>query len=241
MIKLRFPFRLILTGSSGSGKSTLLGEIISLRNVLFDKKIDKIVYCVKFESSIPKILRDDKSILFQSGLPSEEQIANEANEKVLYCFDDLAELALSSELISNLFTTGRNRNIGVVLITQNLFPKYSRSREIGLNANYYIIFRNIRDGSQINHFAKQVCPNNSKAFREIIENHINRQSSGRGYLFCDFSHDVSDLLRFRTNILDEVSTVFINDESLEEKNVDREQLDENSQIQAQIIKIPIFE
>jgi Tfp pilus assembly pilus retraction ATPase PilT len=241
MIQLKFPVRLIIAGSSGIGKSTLLGDMISLRNDLFDRKIDKIIYCTKYESSIPKILRNDKSIFFQSGIPSEEQILNEKNENILFCFDDIADEAFSSGLVGNLFTTGRNRNIGVVLITQNLFPKYSHSREISLNANYYIIFRNIRDGSQINHFAKQVCPNNSKAFREIIENHINREPNGRGYLFCDFSHDVSDLLRFRTNILSQVSTVFFNDESLKEAILEREQLVENSQIQAQIIKIPIFE
>lgn len=212
MFKFKWPFRIIISGSSGSGKSVLLGEILKEREKIIDQKIDRIVYCAKFKTSVPVLLRDDKNIIFHEGLPTEEMIENDSGEKVLFCLDDLLETAFSSDIVSRLYTQGRNRNLSCILITQNLFPRYPNARNISLNANYIIVFRNLRDSSSISHLAKQICPGNSKAFSNIFTNSINRPYS---YLLLDFTQSCADVFRYRENILSNSPCVFISDDDLQ--------------------------
>jgi len=225
---------MIIAGSSGSGKSVLLSEILLNRNELIDRKIDKIVYCAKYETSIPVSLRSDKSIIYHEGLPTDEMIQNEANENILLCLDDLLESAFSSDIVSRIFTQGRNKNISTILLTQNLFPRYSNARNISLNANYLIIFRNLRDASSISHLARQVCPSNSKEFSELFINNINRPYS---YLLLDFTPTTPDVFRYRENILSDCPTIFVNESELH--NVSQRNA-ESSSLSEHIVELPEF-
>ena len=44
-------------------------------------------------------------------------------KKTVIVIDDLMEEAKDSKLVSKLFTQGRHRNVSVILILQNAFPK----------------------------------------------------------------------------------------------------------------------
>ena len=60
----------------------------------------------------------------------------------------------------------------VFFLTQNLF--HAKQRVISLNADYIMVFRNPRDGSQFGHLAREVMPQNTKflnwAYKEATEN-----------------------------------------------------------------------
>lgn len=230
LFQLHFPFRLICSGSSGVGKSTLIAQILKQRKDIIDQPIHKIIYCAKFETSISPLIKNDKNISFNEGLPSEELVRNEENLNLLFVVDDLFDAAYNSPVISDIFTQGRNRNIGIVLITQNLFPKFSRSRDISLNSSYYIIYRNLRDASQIKHFARQVAPRHSKEFCELYYKYIDKPFS---YLFIDFSPEQEDLFRYRTDILSPTPTIFVQDDKIKTL----EKFGETSETQGYIIKL----
>ena len=51
---------------------------------------------------------------------------------------------------------------------QNLFPPGKEARTRSLNTHYYVIFKNPRDQSQFNMFARQVRPTKWKALIEIF-------------------------------------------------------------------------
>ncbi|GFW14534.1 uncharacterized protein TNCV_2358581 [Trichonephila clavipes] len=104
----------------------------------------------------------EKSIKFVSGLPRTDEKFN------LLILDDLMN-NLSSE-ISQMFTVeSHDKNVNVILITQNLFPRVKVARYISLNAHYIILFRNNRDQSQIACFGKQVFPDRSKFFMDAYK------------------------------------------------------------------------
>jgi len=68
---------------------------------------------------------------------------------------------------SQVFTKGsHNRNISLVLITQNLFHKGPSSRDISLNGNYIVVFKKPRDKTQIVHLAWQVYPETFSSFHK---------------------------------------------------------------------------
>ena len=49
----------------------------------------------------------------------------------------------TDETVANLFTKGsHHRNVSVVFLAQNLFPKNKFARTMRLNAHYIVLFKN---------------------------------------------------------------------------------------------------
>ena len=88
--------------------------------------------------------------------------------------------------------------IVVLLLVQNLFPKAALFRDISLNANYCVIFKNPRDGSQILPFARQFMPGES---RFVLEAFTDATKEAHSYALFDSSQSCSQNLRIRSNIL----------------------------------------
>ena len=61
--------------------------------------------------------------------------------------------------MANLFTKGsHHRNVSVVFLAQNLFPKNKFARTMSLNAHYIVLFKNPKDTSQFANLARQMYP-----------------------------------------------------------------------------------
>ena len=59
---------------------------------------------------------------------------------VLLVIDDLMQE--TNETVANLFTKGsHHRNVSVMFLAQNLFPKNKFARTISLNAHYMVLLR----------------------------------------------------------------------------------------------------
>ena len=123
-----------------------------------------------------------------------------SNDRGSLCiFDDVMNEVSSNATISKLFTRGRSHlGCSLVLMLQNIFPKGSQSRTIGINAQYQVLFRDPRDSLQISILARQLYPLNSKSFLEIYKRATHR---AYGHLFCCFTQSCSDEIRYRTNVL----------------------------------------
>ena len=77
------------------------------------------------------------------------------------------EEAKDSKLVSKLFTQGRHRNVSVILILQNAFPKGKYNTEISRNAMYMVLFRSPADREQIKRVGQRMFPTNNDLFMEI--------------------------------------------------------------------------
>lgn len=211
MIKFPLNLRMLITGSSGSGKSFFVANLLSMRDRMINDRIDRIIYCAKFHTSIPEKLRNDEILEFHQGCPTEEMLENVNQEKIIYVLDDLLESAFKSKTVSEMFTQGRNRGIGVILLTQNIFPRDAMARNISLNCNFMVIFRNIRDRSSFNHLARQLLPANSKNLSDFFLNGVAKPFS---YLLIDLTQECPEALRFRQEIFNDEFCVIVstNDE-----------------------------
>lgn len=224
VIQLETPLRMIIAGSSGVGKSHFTAQLILNRHRLFKRAIDGVVYCAKFRTSIPtslQALEQAGFLVFHEGTPTDEMLQNATGENKLFIIDDLLETAMRSEVVSDMMTQGRNRNISIILLVQNLFPQLPKARTISLQCNYAVIFRCLRDSSAIMPFAKQAFTYNARAFVDMYIKYINRPFA---YLFCDFTQFTPNALRYRTDIFSPISTVFIHDAQLETLGKSAEQV-----------------
>jgi GTPase SAR1 family protein len=194
----KHPFTCLIVGPSGCGKTQLLTSILQNKDVLFNNKIDNIIFCYKeYQPSYDTIKNLNKNVYFNQGVYEEKLDKSTRN---LIIFDDLMKETIDNSFIQDLFTIdSHHRNTSVILISHNLFPKGKHSRTISLNTNYLILFNNPRDKTQINVLARQIYPENPNFLLEVFEDAID--AINHGYLFLDFRQDTLKRNRIQTNII----------------------------------------
>ena len=195
-MELIHPCTMIIAGPSGSGKTVFVKKI--LKSTLFDVKFNQVIWCYSEMGSL-----NDRSpdITYVEGLPSEDYYDGTPKLVIL---DDL--MHETDDRVAKLFTRiSHHRNLSVILINQNIFPRNKNARDIALNASYMVVFKSPRDKSQINHLARQVSPENSKFF---IDAYLDATSTPHGYLFVDFKQSTHDSHRISTSIFDEHPIIY---------------------------------
>ena len=75
--------------------------------------------------------------------------------------------ATQDKRISRLFTRGRHDNLSIISLTQNIFHK--NQREISLNSDYMVIFKNPRDKTQFTNLVKQFVPRKYMFLLRVFE------------------------------------------------------------------------
>ena len=109
--------------------------------------------------------------------------------------------ATKSKVISELFTIGsHHRNLSVILIVQNFFMRGAESRNISLNTQYLVCFKNPREKLIATNIARQMFPTEIKRFQSIYEDATKEPHS---YLFFDLKPFTPEKLRLLTGVLGE--------------------------------------
>jgi len=196
-MELTHPFSLLVAGGRKAGKTEFTKNLLRSSDKLISQPIKRIIWC--YTKHQPELLKDlleiNKNIEYREGLPD---IDNEFDKNIsnLIVLDDMMDEASKDERISQLFTRGRHDNVSVIYLTQNLFQK--NQRNISLNSDYLVIFKNARDQSQIHHLARQFMPTNSK-FLTWAYNDATKEP--HSYLMIDVTPTTSDQFRVTTKIL----------------------------------------
>jgi hypothetical protein len=112
-------------------------------------------------------------IEFCEGLPRSKDYSSDPLSPKLVIIDDLTRESSSSDAIVDFFTkNSHHKNLSVILISQNLFHQGREQRDISLNANYIVVFKNPRDRAKIWHLARQVFPDDLKFLEEAYYDYI---------------------------------------------------------------------
>lgn len=198
------PFKscssITVSGATQSGKTYFVRRL--LKNVLgmfSGEPVSRILYCYGiYQPLFDQMQTDIANFTLHEGLPGKEQIADFDGKHSLIVLDDLMHLVGQSSEMELLFTQGcHHRNLSVIFITQNIFQRAKFSRTIALNTHYLILFRNLRDASQVSHLGRQLYPGKGNLLTEAY-----RDATGRsyGYLVIDMSPHSEDKYRLRTRI-----------------------------------------
>jgi len=151
----------------------------------------KIVY---FYGEYQKLFYQYPHLKFHQGLPNIEDF--DGREPTLVIIDDLMQE--TNETVANMFTKGsHHRNINVVFLAQNLFPKNKFAQTMSLNAHYMVLFKNPRDVSQFANLARQMYPKTSQF---AVEAYRDATREPYSYLLVDLRPEQDEELRLRTNI-----------------------------------------
>ncbi len=191
MLPLRHPFTAIVAGPTSCGKTRFVFRLIDNVSQMIDPSPSKIVYCY---GEYQQLFCNYPRVVFHRGLP--DLNAFDGSEPTLLIIDDL--MHETNDTVVNLFTKGsHHRNVSVVYLAQNLFPKNKFARTISLNAHYMVLFKNPRDASQFANLARQMYPKRSQFAVEAYKDATREPYS---YLLVDLRPEQDDDLRLRTNV-----------------------------------------
>ena len=143
MLPLRHPFTAIVAGPTSCGKTRFVFRLIDNVGRMIDPPPSKIVYCY---GEYQQLFCNYPRVVFHQGLPDLNDF--DGTEPTLLIIDDLMQE--TNETVVNLFTKGsHHRNVSVMYLAQNLFPKNKFARTMSLNAHYMVLFKNPRDASSL--------------------------------------------------------------------------------------------
>ena len=101
----KLPMRAIFAGSSQSGKTSLITKILKNQRRLFQSNFSVIKYCYpSYLTETPVNIHSflEQDVNYICGFPSDREVLDLPTNSLLV-LDDLAQEALNSELISQLF------------------------------------------------------------------------------------------------------------------------------------------
>lgn len=208
MITFTPPFSMIISGSSKCGKTQLTLQILKH----FEEKFAKIYWFNMEKQAIPQSILDKNKVEVFEELP---QSFDAVENNSIIILDDL--MGSINKAVCDLFIKGsHHRQLTVILILQNIFHQNKFCREISLNSDYIIVFKNPRDSSQMRYLGMQIFPDNPNELMRIYREETRTPHS---YIFLDFTQSASDLFRFQTDIFNnEYSTYYCSKNLLNEKN-----------------------
>ena len=200
------PFKpcssITISGATQSGKTYFVHKLLqNISGMFSEEPVSQILYCYGiYQSLFDKMEKDIPNFTLHEGLPSKEDIENfSAKQKhSLIILDDLMIQVGQSPEIERLFTMGcHHRKLSVIYLTQNIFQQSKCSRTIALNTHYLILFRNLRDGSQVTHLGRQLFPGKGQI---LVDAYQAATRVPYGYLVIDMSPHSEDKYRLRTQI-----------------------------------------
>ena len=194
-----------MCGPAGCGKTAWIVELLIYHDELCTHTPKRLIWIYGVQQ--PDLFETIRKIWFPrqcefvDGRPDDllTRLEQTSDRGSLCIFDDVMNEVSSNSTVSKLFTLRRSHlGCSLVLMLQNIFPKGTQSRTIGINAQYQVLFHNPRNSLQISNLPLQLCPLNSKDFLEIYKRAMQRPY---GYLFCCFTQSCPDEIRHRTNVL----------------------------------------
>lgn len=200
------PFKpcssIIISGATQSGKTHFVNKLLQNAKGMFSgEPVSQILYCYGiYQPLFDEMEKLIPNFTLHEGLPSKEVIETFSAKKSasIIVLDDLFNEVGQNLEMQLLFTQGcHHKKISVVFITQNLYHPSKYGRTISLNSSCLIIFRNLRDASQIGHLGRQLFPGKSQI---LMEAYRDATSVPYGYLVIDLSPQSDDKCRLRTRI-----------------------------------------
>lgn len=196
MLFVKHPMTMLVSGMTGSGKSYFVKKLIVHKRIMpFPSNV---VWCY---GEYQELFDTIPNVTFHEGLPSNINTFRDT----LVIIDDLMSELSGDSRVSSLFCKGsHHRNLSVIFLVQNLFHKGKEMRDISLNCQYMVIFKNPRDKTQIMHLGKQLYPGKNKFFQEVFQD---ATAAPYSYILIDLKPNTEDSLRLRTGIFPGDKTV----------------------------------
>ena len=197
--RLKENFKIFVSGPSRCGKTSFVIKLLNNIQAFCKEPPEEIIYVY----SVWQSKYDEMSTIVDHFVKDDDTMHEKIQDltvgrKVLVIFDDMIH-SPSLPIIAKLFTvTARHNNLSLIFLTQSLFIDKDHFRQISRNADYFCIFKNVRDASEIRRLAQQMTPGSM----ELVDIHRYATKNPWSYLFIDLTQECDDKYRYRYNLFE---------------------------------------
>ena len=206
-IRLKENFKLFVSGPSRCGKTVFVSKLIENIQSFAKQPPKSIIYVYK----VWQDKYDEMSMMGINFIEDHENIVDQIKssakgQAILVIFDDLIG-SNSLPDIANMFTVdARHLNISMVFLSQRLFVNNEYFRQISHNCDYFCLFKNPRNPSEIRALAQQMTPGNMV----LVPIYMDATKMPFSYLFINLTQECDDRVKYLSNLLDGVINVYVN-------------------------------
>ena len=141
-----------------------------------------------------------QAVEYVQGIQPEIDSLFDRNVNNLIMLDDMMDEGTQDKRVSRLFRKGRHNNLSFIYLTQNIFHK--NQREISLNSDCMVIFKNPRGKTQLRNLAKQFMP---RKYTFLLWAFEDATKLPRSYLLMDMRPETDNKLRVCARTFNDVS------------------------------------
>ena len=177
-------FKVFVAGPSSCGKTIFSCDTIQNWPLISRQAFHAIIYCwnkwqPKYEDMrqlVTHWVKDDESMISKI-----KSIAR--GQPVLIIFDDAIKSESLPEIANLFMIGGRHSNMSMMFLTQRMFDSDKSFMQISRNSDYFVVFKNPRDASEIGRLAQQLTPGK----RSLLGIYEEATRDPFSYLFIDLT------------------------------------------------------
>ena len=201
-VRLKENFKLFISGPSRSGKTEFVKKLTDNADI-FMKSPPKIVTLV-YKVFQPIYYNMNVDHLVHDGSDPKQRLINIANgEPMMIIFDDLINSDSLTELSNMFVVDGRHMKFSMIFISQKLFVNNEHYRQISLNCDYYIIFKNPRNALEIRNLASQMTPGNM----DLVSYYMMATKQPFSYLYINLTQECDYQVKYLSHLFNEAHTI----------------------------------
>ena len=197
-------FKVFVAGPSSCGKTIFSCDTIQNWPLISRQAFHAIIYCwnkwqPKYEDMrqlVTHWVKDDESMISKI-----KSIAR--GQPVLIIFDDAINSKSLPEIANLFMIDGRHSNMSMMFLTQRMFDKDKSFMQISRNSDYFVVFKNPRDASEIGRLAQQLTPGK----RSLIGIYEEATKDPWSYLFIDLTQECPPEVKYTSHLFDENGVV----------------------------------
>jgi hypothetical protein len=198
MLPLQPPYTMIVSGQTGSGKTQFVAQMLRKQSHMHAIPFERILLVYSMEQPLyDELFEQVPNLELLTSLPTDLELNG---APTLLILDDLMLEMQDDQRLARLFTRMRHNNLSTIFITQNLYFQSRYATTVTRNAQYLVLFPNLRDASIIATLGRQIFPKHPKFLLSAFED---ATSVPFGYLFIDLKSASDPKLRVRSKIFSE--------------------------------------
>ena len=203
-IRLKENFKLFISGPSRCGKTFFVADLLQNLHTITKNTPTFIIYIYKTWQCKFDEMKNLVNIFIEDEENVVEKIKEYATGKsILVVFDDMINSKSLSTLAALFTVDGRHMNMSLMFLTQRMFVNDEYFRQISQNCDYFVVFKNPRNSSEIRTLAQQITPGSL----HLINIYIEATKDPFSYLFINLTQECDPNVKYLSQLFNKDHTV----------------------------------